>query len=277
MHPLLPEEWYLEIAKNCRGITLTSIAAKIYNALLCNCIEPKIEKIFRKNQNGFQRNRSTTSQILTIRQIPDGVRAKNLDATIQFVIFSKAFDSIHRGKIEQILLACDLPKETIAAKMILFKNTKVKIRSLGGDTDYFDIVAGVLQGDTLALYLFIIYLDYVLRTSIDIIKDNSFKLAKERSRRYNPQTITDADYVDDIALLANTPAKAETLLHSLERAAAGICLHVNVDKTEYMWINQSGDISTLNGSSLKLVDKFTFLGSSVSSTETDINTQLAKA
>ena len=47
-----------------------------------------------------------------------------------------------------------------------------------GDTDYFDIVAGVLQGDTSAPYLFITCLDYVLRTSIDIMKDNGFKLAK---------------------------------------------------------------------------------------------------
>ena len=76
----------------------------------------------------------------------------------------------------------------------------------------------------------------------------------------------------DIALLANAPTQAKTLLHSLERAAAGIALHVNAHKTEYMCLNQRGDISTLNGSSLKLVDKFTYLGSSVSSTETDINT-----
>ena len=83
-------------------------------------------------------------------------------------------------------------------------------------------------------------------------------------------------YADDIALLANTPTLAETPLHSLERAAACIGLHVNAHKTEYMCFNQTGDISTLNGSSLKLVDKFTYLGSSVSSTETDINTRLAK-
>ena len=106
---------------------------------------------------------------------------------------------------------------------------------------------------------------------------NVFKLTKERSRRYPAKTITDAEYADDIALLANTPAQAETLLHWLERAAAGISLHVNAQKTEYMCFNQTGDISTLNGSPLKLVDKFTYLRSSVSSTETDINTRLAKA
>ena len=126
-------------------------------------------------------------------------------------------------------------------------------------TEYFDIVAGVLQGDTLAPYLFIICLDYVLRTSIDKIRENGFELTK-KSRRYPAKTITDADYADDIAILANTPDQAETLLHSLERAAAGIGIYVKAHKTEYMCYNQTGDISTLEGTPLKLVDKFTYLG-----------------
>ena len=73
--------------------------------------------------------------------------------------------------MELILLAYGLPKETVTAIMILYRNTKVKVVSLDGDTDYFDIVAGVLQVDTLAPYLFIICLDYMLRTSIDKIKE----------------------------------------------------------------------------------------------------------
>ena len=81
------------------------------------------------------------------------------------------------------------------------------------------------------------------------------------------KTITDADNAKHIALQANTPAQAETSLHSLEPAAAGIGLYVNADKTEYMCFNQIGDIFTQHGSSLKLVNKFTYLGSSVSSTE----------
>ena len=100
---------------------------------------------------------------------------------------------------------------------------------------------------------------------------------KKRSRSYPAKTITDADLADDIAILANTPNQAETLLYSLERAAAGIGLHVNAHKTEYMCFNQAGDISTLDRTSLKLVDKFTYLGSSVSSTEKDIDTRLTKA
>ena len=128
-----------------------------------------------------------------------------------------------------------------------------------------------------AAFLFLIFLDYGLRTSIDKIKENGFELTKRRSRKYPATTITDADYADDIAILANTPDQAETLLHSLERAAASIGLHVNAHKTEYMCYNQTGDISTLEGTPLKLVDKFTYLGSSVESTEKDIETRLTKA
>ena len=80
----------------------------------------------------------------------------------------------------QILLA----KETVAVIMMLYKNTKVKVRLPDGDTDFFDIVAGVRQGDTLAPYLLIICLDYMLQTSVDLTKENSFTLAKARSKRY---------------------------------------------------------------------------------------------
>ena len=117
----------------------------------------------------------------------------------------------------------------------------------------------------------------MLRTLIVKIRENGFKLIKKRSRRYPAKTITDADYTDDIAILANTLNQAETQLHSLERAAAGIDLHVNAHKTEYMCFNQTGDITTLDGTSLKLVDKFTYQEICVSPTEKDIDTQLTKA
>ena len=79
----------------------------------------------------------------------------------------------------------------------------MKVHSPDGDTEYFDIVAGVLQGDMLAPYLFIICLDYMLKTLIDKIKENGFELTKKRRRRYPTKTITDADYTDDIAILVH--------------------------------------------------------------------------
>ena len=119
-----------------------------------------------------------TSQILTIRQIREGARAKNLQAIIIFVGFNKAFDSIHREKMEQILLAYCLPKENVAAIMMLYRNTRKQLR-------------------------------YCCRcTSIDKIKENDFKLSKEITRSFPAKTITDADYADDIALQANASAQA---------------------------------------------------------------------
>ena len=103
------------------------------------------------------------------------------------------------------------------------------------------------------------------------------KKKKAKSRRYPAQTITDTNFADDIALLSNTPNQAESLLHSLGQATGGIDLHVNADKTEYMWFNQEGDISSLKVGSLKLMDKFTYLGRRVSFTKSDINICLAKA
>ena len=89
--------------------------------------------------------------------------------------------------MEQILLAYGLPKETVTAITILYRNTKMKVHSPDGDTEYFDIVAGVLQGDALAPYLFIICLDYVLRTSINKIRENGFELTKEKKQEVPPQ------------------------------------------------------------------------------------------
>ena len=86
--------------------------------------------------------------------------------------------------------------------------------------------------------------------------------------------ITDAD---NTALLANTPTKDKSLLHSLQQAAGESGLSVNADKTEYMCFNQKGVISRLNDVSLKLVDKSTYLGSNVTSTKNEISMRLAKA
>ena len=112
---------------------------------------------------------------------------------------------------------------------------------------------------------------------LDLIKENGFTLKKARSRRYHTQVFTDADYADDIVLLANAPIQAKYLLHDLRQAAGCIGPDVNADKTEYTCFNQKRNTTTLHNGSLKSTDKFTYLGSSVSSTENDVNMRLEKA
>ena len=272
-----PKKGDLGLTKNYRGITLTPIAAKIYNSLLLNRVQPHIEKILCRNQNGFRKERSTVGQILTVRRVLEEVKAKNLQAVLLFVDFSKAFDSIHRGKMRQILLAYGIPLETVNAIMALYKNSRAIVRSPDGDTDFFNILTGVLQGDTLAPFLFIICLDYILRTSIDTIKENGLTLTKSRSPRFPNNTLTDADYADDLGLFTNTIGEASALLHSLEHAAQDIGLYVNADKTKHMCVNTQGTMNTINGELVKEVNDFTYLGSQIASTRKDVKCRIGKA
>ena len=272
-----PKKGDLGVTDNYRGITLTAIAAKIYNSMLLNRIQPTLEKILRKNQNGFRKNRSTTGQILTVRRIIEGVKDQNIPAVLLFVDFSKAFDSIHRPKMQKILLAYGLPEEIVHAIMMMYRNTKAKVRSPDGDTTFFEILAGVLQGDTLAPFIFILCLDYALRTSIDPLNNLGLTLHKKKSSRYPSIHLTDADYADDLALLADSISGATQLLHSLEQSAKNIGLYVNTKKTEFIAYNCNGNISNISGNNLNCVDSFVYLGSSIASTETDIKTRLGKA
>ena len=85
------------------------------------------------------------------------------------------------------------------------------------DTVFFDNSAGVLQGDTLAPYIFIICLDYVLRKALDKNNELGFALTKRKSKRYPAMKITDADYADDLAVLADVLKNTTFLLHSKMR------------------------------------------------------------
>ena len=64
---------------------------------------------------------------------------------------------------------------------MLHKNVKAIVCSPDGDTDFFEIIIGVFQGDTLTPYLFIICLDYVLQMSNMLIKENGSISTKTRS------------------------------------------------------------------------------------------------
>ena len=118
--------------------------------------------------------------------------------------------------------------------MMRYKITKTMFRATEGDTDFFAIVTVVLQGDTWALYKFIIYHDYLLRTLRNLIKENGFTFNKTRCKRYPTETLTDSDYKDNRAFLANAPVQGNFLLHNLKQAARSIDLYSNAGKTEFM-------------------------------------------
>ena len=96
----------------------------MYNTLLREIIQPTLYMILRPNQNGFRNNSSTVGQILTVRRTIEGVKEKNLVASLIFVDFSKAFYSIHRSKMSQIIKSYGIPMKIIIEIMILYRDTK---------------------------------------------------------------------------------------------------------------------------------------------------------
>ena len=156
--------------------------------------------------------------------------------------------------------------------MIMYKNTRAFARSPDGDTEFFDIIAGVLQRDTLALYLFIIVFDYVLRNLYQN-KKLSFTLRKQLSRRYPAEILTDAD----LALLSDKIGNAEKLLNILETAAASGGLYMNTTKTKFIAVNTEGTITAQNGCDLEQVNDFNYLGSKIISSENDIQVRIGSA
>ena len=148
--------------------------------MILNRKRPDTGLILRKNQNGFRTMRSTIGKMLTIRRILEGVKSKNLPATLLFIDFSKAFDSINREKMKDILIIYGIPTEIVNAILILYRNTRSMVGSPDCDTSLVDITTGVLRGDTFSQFICIICIHYILKKSVDSNLPD-FILAKEKA------------------------------------------------------------------------------------------------
>ena len=163
----------------------------------------------------------------------------------------------------------------------LYEGTRAKVISPDGETDYFNILAGVLQGDTLAPYLFAIVVDYVMRKATSGREEEfGFTLHHRKSRRCPAVRITDLDFTDAIALLSNEIHQAQQLLREVEVEAAKVGLHVNAKKPELMSYNQDlplNVILSINGGEIKKGETFKYLGGWMKDCESDIKIRKALA
>ena len=283
----VPKKGNLSDPNNYRGISLTSVAAKVYNKLILNRLRPYVDPILRRNQNGFRQGRGTLSHILTIRRIIEGVKSKNLKSVLTFVDFKKAFDSVDRNKLIHILRAYGIPEKLVSAISIMYADTMAKVVSPDGETEFFEILAGVLQGDTLAPFLFIIVIDYVMRTALEGHTNPGLPLKLDRSsrlpRKVNQSSqcakhIMDTEYADDLCLISETLAQAQEFLKWVEEAAAEVGLSINENKTEYMCFNQTGNkLTSMSDKELNIVSDFVYLGSWINTTERDLSIRIAKS
>ena len=151
-----------------------------------------------------------------------------------------------------------------------------------GEADPFNLSAGVLQGDTLAPYLFVLVVDYVLRCAIPD-DSHGFIISPRvgtRSRTSSPAVaVSDLDFADDIALLSHNHGDAQALLTSVEQEALTVGLKINRKKTEYMLVGDfkaDPGLSVIEGPIARTND-FKYLGSWVVSSKRDFEVRRAQA
>ena len=291
----IPKKGNQLLMTNYRGISLMSIAAKVYNRVLLNRIRDPIDKLLRSNQAGFRKGRGCTQQIHILRRIIEGAYAQDIPLYITFIDFKKAFDSVDREMMFAILRHYGIPAQIVNAIRVMYDESISRVYVGGETSEAFNITTGVLQGDVLAPFLFIIVIDYVSRISagdfgymthkgppprtepLRTLRSNTTKNEKtiERDRKLN-----DLAFADDIALLENCLDKAQEQLSIIQKNASSVGLEINGKKTEQIQLNDKSPTKrhlTSDGSIIEVVDDFKYLGSYIMSTEKDVENRIALA
>ena len=177
--------------------------------------------------------------------------------------------------------------------MSVYYDAVAAVKFNGEISDFFDLGVGVLQGDTLAPYLFIIVLDWIMRNAIT---DNSLgfnlnpsvtstRTTRSTSRnisQQNHQYITDADYCDDIVLFSDDVSKSNLMLNSIALWASKVGLKINCakGKTEYILVGDFSEDSVIikiGDTIINRVDDYKYLGSWLMDTEKEFNCRKGQA
>ena len=268
----LPKKGDLSLMTYYRGISLLSIAAKVYNKILLNRIRYEVDPILRKNQAGFRPGRSCAQQIHILRRVLEGFRDYQLPLVVTFIDFKKAFkfDSINRKVMFAVLRHYEIPEAVVNAFSVLYKNSRSAVMVDGGLSDPFDVTTGVLQGDVLAPFLFVVLVDYLLKKATSQ-GDSGVVTHPRRSRRHPAKSLNDLDFADDITLLESSISRAQAQLTKTTEVAANLGLVISAPKTEYMTVNCNPQPALeVYGDSINHVSDFRYLGSMVASGSSDL-------
>ena len=142
----------------------------------------------------------------------------------------------------------------------------------GSIFDPVHVTTGVLQGDVLAPFLFIILVDYLLGKASGTY--SGVVTCPRQSRRYPAKMLN--DYADDIALLESSMSRAQSQL--TETADAAVDLGLVAPKTEFVTINfHPQPPLQVYGTSINNVTDFKYLGSMMPSSASDLKRRKALA
>ena len=282
-----------------RGITLLSIAGKILARILLNRLVPTIAaKHIPESQCGFRSNRGTTDMVFVLRQLQEKCREQNKALFITFVDLTKAFDTVSREGLWQILIRLGCPPKFMKMIMQLHEEQKGRIRLNNDLSEPFPIKNGVKQGCVLAPTLFSIFFSMMLKQATDDLSDDDLVYIRFRTdgslfnlRRLQANTktleqlIKDLLFADDAALVAHTERALQRLTTCFAESAQLFGLEISLKKTEVLHQPAPGEISqppsiTISNTTLKTVQQFTYLGSTISTDariDKELDNRLGKA
>ena len=252
-----------------RYIALMSYVSKVYDKMILNRISPIIDPLLRTEQNGFRKKRSTLQQVMQLKLIYEEIQyRKNQQGVFLFVDYSNAFPSVSVDAIKAALKAFHVPQFLIDAILKMYSGHQGIVRNSDGLSAPFNITAGVLQGDTLAPFLFDLVLDCILRKTLSHCNTNGLQFQTH---------IHDLDFADDIVLICGTAHEAQKRLIRLAKLSRHCGLEINLKKTKFMLLGcHKPAVIKIGNIHLEQVTDYKYLGVYLS-TQKDIRMRLAQA
>ncbi|KAI5734784.1 hypothetical protein M8J77_010417 [Diaphorina citri] len=257
---------------NYRGISLLSIPGKVLTRVIYNRLVWHVDEILSESQAGFRSGRSTIDMMFTTRQLIEKAIEQNTKLCISFVDISKAFDSIHRSTLFKILEIIKCPPNMTAILKELHTNTRSRVKTENSLTDEFEVQSGVRQGCIIAPMLFILYMHVIIsnmknkfQRGVNIQYRNDSNMFSRRGLKAKTKvkltTLQELMFADDCALIAETPEDLQQLINAFSEASSELGLHVNIPKTQCMFVNCEDAVMYIQDQELENVHAFKYLGS----------------
>ena len=271
----LPKKGNISDCNNWRGITLLSVPGKVLSRILLKRLRAAVDARLREEQAGFRAGRSCTEQIFTLRNILEQCVEYQKSLAVNFVDFKKAFDSVHRHSLWQVAELYGIPGTFINIFKSIYQNSSCCVKTDTGTTEFFNIETGVRQGCILSPFLFLLIVDFVMNKATAEAETLGVEWVGNKR-------LTDLDFADDIALLAENTEGLQQLTMKLEETASKIGLRISCEKTKVMKVG-AGDSTTpvkVGSQPVHEVEQFTYLGSLISrngDAEADVNNRIGKA
>ena len=163
----LPKKGDLSSCSNYRGITLLSIPGTVFNRVLLNRMKDVVDPHLRDQQAGFCKGRSCTDQIASLRIILEQSLEWNSSLYINFVDYEKAFDSVNRKSLWRLLRLYGVPEKITNIIRNSYEGMTCRVIHGNQVTDAFQVKIGVRQGCLLSPFLFLLTIDWVMKTSTE--------------------------------------------------------------------------------------------------------------